>query len=37
MFICDWINLKVNNNNTMFSDLIDKDSIIKMPIANIDK
>jgi len=34
MFICDWINLKVNNNNTMFSDLIDKDSIIKMPIAH---
>ena len=24
MFICDWINLKVNNNNTMFSDLIEK-------------
>jgi len=34
MFICDWINLKVNNNNTMFSDLIDKNSIIKMPIAH---
>ena len=34
MFICDWINLKVNNNNTMFSDLIDKTSILRMPIAH---
>ena len=33
-FTCKWVNLKVENNSTIFTSIFEKNSVIKMPVAH---
>ena len=33
-FTCKWVNLKVENNSTIFTSIFEKNSVVKMPVAH---